>query len=234
MTPYLVGHLAVIDVEVCTLRRHHGVGDAGGVVLYVGGADVVEPADLVHHRDDEGVGILLLHHCSNFLHLLVRCLAGVLIGLDEEVIERNIRHLLSADLSDKVVRQVELDPTEAQLLLQLCGIGDAHALAIECHPLYLRQAAKPCGDRRGAGHPLLHQLVGGPLEHLRRLEEVPRVGPEGGMLGGHHGSAGRAQEATDVLPRLPAVGGVLIEVPVEARHDDGIDICGSECSPHGV
>ena len=164
----------------------------------------------------------------------MRCLAGVLIGLDEEVIERNIRHLLSADLLDKVVRQVELDPAEAQLLLQLCGIGDAHALAIECHPLHLRQAAKPCGDRRGAGHPLLHQLIGGPLEHLRRLEEVPRVGPESSVLGGHYGSAGRAQEATDVLPRLPAVGGVLIEVPVEAWHDDGIDICGSECLPHGV
>ena len=83
---------------------------------------------------------------------------------------------------------------------------------------------QPLVDGRVVAHILFHHLEATVLELDFGLQEVARVGPQGGMVEGYHGGAVATREAADPVAEFPVVTDVFTLVRVGAGNDDGIDV----------
>ena len=109
--------------------------------------------------------------------------------------------------------------------LQQVGVLGAVKPAVDGDDgVFVKHFSQPLVDGGVVAHVLLHHHETAVLELDACLQEVARVGPQGGLVKRYDGRAVAAREAADPVTELPVVTDVFTLVRVGAGNDDGIDI----------
>ena len=145
-----------VRIDQSISERDRGVGD-------VGAADVERPGDRIERRQDRRVGMVLGQPVGDLGALLGRRLAGILIGLDDQMGFRRLGPV-GPHLVDRVAR--DRDQLGAAAGERFLGLG--HPVAgvkpriVADARAFGRMVLEPVGDA-GLGHRLIAPFVGGDL-----------------------------------------------------------------------
>ena len=208
-----------------------GIGQRDRRVGDVGAADVERPGDRIERGQHRRVGMMLDQPVADLGPFFGRRLAGILVGLDDEMRLRRFGPVLP-DLVDRVaVDRDQLGAAAGERFLRLFHpvagvqpwvVADARALR--------RMLLEPLRGA-GLGHRLVAPLVGADL--LADLKRVAPVDEDRRFLGQHDRRAGRALEPGQPGEPLRVAADIFAHMLVGQRDDEAVEPLGLQLLAKG-
>ena len=182
---------------------------------------IQQPDDLVQGGEEDGIDLLPHHPEAEPMELgLARLACQVLSQGDDR--RRRDRGAVRPQRREHVGYRNDAD-SAAERGLQARYGGRRLAQPVHRHDrLFEPAAGEPLRDGHLLRHAHLVQFDPRARELFHRLDEVPRVGPQAGVVQGDAQVPRLAREAGNPLHLLPSTGRILARVRVTARQDDGV------------
>ena len=161
--------------------------------------EVEEPRDLVKHGHNKAQTLLLVQLLAQIVNLVAEALAGILVGLYNDLLARASRSFCAPyQIHQVLVDGLVLAALFLDLLSKFTGVRRGDNTRIDADNLAsLSLIGSPLLDRGHVLDALLQQLPIA-VQLLLGLVEVASVGREGSLVVRDDGVASGASEATDV------------------------------------
>ena len=229
------------DVGTDLLARDEQVGGAVGVddgisqrdrrVGDVCPADVERPGDRIERGQDRRIGVVLDEPVADLRALLGGRLAGIFVGLDDEVRLRGFGTVAPDFVDGVALDRHQLGAAAGERFLRLLHPVARVQPGIVADPSALgRMLLEPL---RGAR--LRHRLVApfGRADLASDLERVAPVDEDRRLLGKHDGRAGRALEACQPGEALGVASDIFAHMLVGERDDEPVELLGLQLLAKG-
>ena len=208
---------------VHAFAAHQQPGNHQRIIFDVRSPCVQQPRYLVEGGDQAPVGTLLPHPPAEACDLGLPVFAGIhgenrSLGDGRPVGPQGRQQVGHA-------HHIALHPRRSQFVYYLPDHSGSYAKAVhgDEHLIpAIELEGQPIGDRHLPGNAHLVQFDPGAGKLRTCLDEVPGVGPQSGVVEGHHHVAAFASEAGQPAHLLPAFGRIFAVMRVGAGEDNGI------------